>query len=696
MRKLLAIIVASTFLTASPMIPQPVEARSLFETLFPKTAKRRQARKQRVRVQRQRQLEHLLKRQRATQRRISKQVRKRKKRRVVAVSSQSKIKGPSFKNYFPRSLKPVRLTRLAKAFSAYEHKLLAADALNRVKNTSDVAPNTSSNPLTGAVNEEKPKLISETSVSVEGDGRVLAPVRLSAGGALLKSISFRSSPSLGKALVAYYKSNPEFIWLDNDGQPNSKATEVLHVLADAEAYGLNGEDYSLPLMTVGDDATEDDILEAAMQFEFSTSIAALRYLSDARNGRVDPNRISGYHDFKGLGSNYKKLLVKLSQRENPGELLLKAHPRDNSFGALKSELAVLREISKGFISIGIKGGTFIRPGHTNNQLENIVESIRRKSSKEFLSDHFDAFSLDLSDGVYVDEVVEMVADFQRSVNLKPDGIIGRNTISRMKADDPKVQLNKVLYAMERLRWHPDRLGNTHVFINQPAYRATYMKNGRPTLSMRTVVGKPSNQTYFFHDTIEYVEYNPYWGIPRSILVNEMLPKLRRNASYLDNLGYEITNTRGKRISSSNVDWYSVGSNFPYNVRQPPGRKNALGELKIMFPNKHSIYMHDTPAKSLFKRGKRAFSHGCVRLAEPRKMAAAVLGTGINTIRDRLYGGENNQQRLKNKVPVYVAYFTAWPNIDGKVKYFGDMYGRDKALAKAMLIENKARAKARGT
>ncbi|MEE9315075.1 MAG: L,D-transpeptidase family protein [Rhizobiaceae bacterium] len=687
MRKILALIIASTFLTATPVIPTPAEAGGLFETLFPRAAKRRKERRQRKRVRRQRKNDLLFQRSRKRVRKQQKRAKKvlQNKRRAVAVKP-TKIKGPSFKVYYPRAIKPVRLARLAKAFSAHEQKLLAADALRKTNPESDLE--------TGAV-DVKPKLISEKTVIDETRENGLAPVRLSAGGQLLKSIPLKSSPSLGKAMVTFYKASPEFIWLNEQGQPNNKATAVLSVLADAASYGLADEDYAMPLLSVGDDATESDILRAAMQFEFSTTTAVLRYMADARNGRVDPNRISGYHDFSGLGSNYGKLLTALADNEDPAEQMLSAHPKDKAFDVLKNELAVLREKAVGFDSVVIKRRTFIKPGQTHDQLENIVESIRRKASSELLNKHFDVFSVDHSEGVYSPDVVEMVRDFQRSVKLKPDGIIGKNSISRMGGADPKVQLDKVIYAMERLRWHPDRLGNSYVFINQPQYRATYIKNGKPTLSMRTVVGKPSNQTYFFHDKIEYVEYNPYWGIPRSILVNEMLPKLRRNSNYLDRLGYEITNMRGRKISSSSVDWYGVGQNFPYNVRQPPGRKNALGELKIMFPNKHSIYMHDTPAKSLFKRSRRAFSHGCVRLAEPRKMAAAVLGTKISSIQNKLAGGENKQQRLKQKIPVYVAYFTAWPNSKGKVNYYGDMYGRDKALQRAMVSEKKARAKARG-
>ena len=128
------------------------------------------------------------------------------------------------------------------------------------------------------------------------------------------------------------------------------------------------------------------------------------------------------------------------------------------------------------------------------------------------------------------------------------------------------------------------------------------------------------------DEIEQVDYNPYWGVPQSILVNEMLPRLRRDPGYLDRAGYEVSDSKGRRIPSSAVNWGAYGSKIPFDVRQSPSEANALGELKILFPNKNAIYMHDTPQKALFKQDMRAFSHGCVRLEDPRGMAAAVLGT----------------------------------------------------------------------
>ncbi len=260
-------------------------------------------------------------------------------------------------------------------------------------------------------------------------------------------------------------------------------------------------------------------------------------------------------------------------------------------------------------------------------------------------------------------------------------MIGRNTASRLSGVSLASKRERVVIAMEQLRWHPRDLGNRHVFINQPAFRARYVEGGATKLDMRVVVGTKANQTYFFHDTIETVEYNPYWGVPQSILVNEFLPKLRQNPAYLDERGYEVTDGKGNRIASAAIDWWSYGSNVPFDVRQSPGEANALGELKILFPNSHAIYMHDTPARDLFNKDFRAFSHGCVRLAEPRAMAAAVLGKPISHVEQMLAGG-HGQDELPQKFPVYVAYFTAWPADDGKVEYFADIYGRDEAVTKA--------------
>jgi murein L,D-transpeptidase YcbB/YkuD len=153
------------------------------------------------------------------------------------------------------------------------------------------------------------------------------------------------------------------------------------------------------------------------------------------------------------------------------------------------------------------------------------------------------------------------------------------------------------------------------------------------------------------------------------------------------MGYEVE-VGGRAVPPSSVDWY--GSTQNISVRQPPSSDNALGELKILFPNSHAIYMHDTPSKSFFKRDMRALSHGCVRLADPRAMAAAVLGTTVDDVAKQIATGQNHAVKVPQKIPVYVSYFTAWPNKDGVIEYFDDVYGRDAYVDKAFDVTTKSR------
>ncbi|MEL6751134.1 MAG: L,D-transpeptidase family protein [Pseudomonadota bacterium] len=682
MRRTISLIVASTFLTAAPAVftPQVVEAREagLFQTLFPRAAERR-------RQKRLRRYEQQLRAQEAWER-AERQRRAAIRRKRAAAVKTKKVESAKYYTYVAQAAKPVKFTALA---SSFDKAAKAAAAVAVAKSA--------------ALTEQAVMdLRFSLDAVAEMDLRNGEEMRLANGADLLGQMEVAAQSDVAKAVIAHYRAAPEFMWIDADGEPTEAAEELIAYLAAADSVGLNAADYRVkgadalgdPLTTasVAPVDINDTRLARAMQFEFALTTAALRYALDARHGTVNPDKISGYHDFKANKRKPNETLAAIAAAPEPARFLADAHPRDAAFGALVKELAALDDAAPGPAPIIIPNGTFVRPGQTNAALDQIVEGIRRKASEELLTKHAATFALPPVDGVYSNEVAALVRDFQKAQGLGPDGIIGKNTIRAIVGTQPKNKREQVLMAMERLRWHPDELGSTHVFINQPAYTATYMTGGKPKLAMRAIVGKKANQTNFFHDTIEYVEFNPYWGVPRSILVNEMLPKLRQNAGYLDNKGYEISTAGGRPISSWNVDWWSVGANFPYNVRQPPGPKNALGELKIMFPNKHSIYMHDTPSRNLFSRDARALSHGCVRLADPRAMAAAVLETTREHVSGKIAAGRNARQNVKTKIPVYVAYFTAWPEADGTVRYFGDIYGRDAALAKAMATTRAARAK----
>jgi len=242
--------------------------------------------------------------------------------------------------------------------------------------------------------------------------------------------------------------------------------------------------------------------------------------------------------------------------------------------------------------------------------------------------------------------------------------------------------------MEELRWMPQEFPDRYVFINQPAYMAYYTENGDVTLSMKAVIGQQDHQTNFFDATIKTVEFNPDWGVPQSIIKNEMLPHLKKDPSYLDREGYKVA-VNGKPMPSAKVDWTQPLENIA--VVQPPGADNALGQLKILFPNPHAIYMHDTPARGKFASQDRMFSHGCVRLENPRAMAAAVLKTSVDSVNQEIAAGDKKDVPVPEEIPVYVSYFTAWPTADGIIHYYDDIYGRDAQTLSAIRATSASRA-----
>ncbi|MBD8894360.1 L,D-transpeptidase family protein [Labrenzia suaedae] len=505
----------------------------------------------------------------------------------------------------------------------------------------------------------------------------------------LKGMQITVLPEVGEALLAYYREHPGFIWVQ-DGRLSVKAGFARRVLASADEYGLEPSDYLVKLPDLS--GLEGDARDAAlMNFEMHLTAAVLTYMLDAERGRVDPDRISGYHD---LPRHKPDLVADLQGVATSGDVTaaLESHqPQSGHFKAMKAELGKLRAQDVAEDRIVIEPGTFLKPDKSSPEMKNIVAAIRKSGSPALLAEHQAVLEAYAGEELYSPDLVALVKGFQKENGLTPDGIVGKNSIKAMVGVTNEDKISKLVLAMERSRWLPDQLGERKVFINQPAFTATYTEPGKDPLTMRVVVGKKSNQTNFFYDKIQVVEYNPYWGVPYSIIVNEMLPKLAKDPSYLDRTGYEVTSASGTPMSSASVNWAAVArKKASVNVRQLPGNSNALGELKILFPNKHHIYMHDTPSKSLFNRDDRAYSHGCIRLQDPRAMAAAVLGKTKDYVGGRISQGQNQQEKVTGDIPVYISYFTAWPQEDGTIGYYSDVYDRDRYLIKAIDATEAAR------
>jgi len=414
------------------------------------------------------------------------------------------------------------------------------------------------------------------------------------------NISLRTLPQVGEALARYYSEHPRFIWSEQGAVGakivSTKAQAALATLAAAGTVGLDPADYRVALPETQNPGAP---ALASLRFELALSAKVLTYVLDATRGRIDPNRLSGYHDLPRKSVDLSSALGEIAQSSDVAAYLASRNPDNPPFRALVAELA------------------------------------------------------------------------------------------RERPDTDKAA--KLRIALEQLRWLPRALGPRYVFLNQPAFEVSFVNGAAAPLTMRAVVGKPDAQTYFFTDRIKEVTYNPYWNVPRSIVINEMLPKLWRDPSWLSRQGYEVSNRSGRQVASNAVDWGAVATDqLGIDVRQPPGRRNALGALKIDFPNRHAIYMHDTPQKHLFARAERAFSHGCVRLEHPRAMAAALLGIGAAEVDRKIARGENRTERVAGDIPVYLAYFTAWPDAQGSVRYYKDVYGRDAHLAQAIAKTREVR------
>ncbi|HWB47319.1 MAG TPA: L,D-transpeptidase family protein [Hyphomicrobiaceae bacterium] len=252
-------------------------------------------------------------------------------------------------------------------------------------------------------------------------------------------------------------------------------------------------------------------------------------------------------------------------------------------------------------------------------------------------------------------------------------------------------LQKILVNMEEWRWMPPDLGTFYAWVNVPEFTLRVVNDGKVVESERVVVGKPNKQTPIFSDEIEQVIFHPFWGVPDSIKAEELLPSLARGRmSVLERNNLKVQ-YRGRNIDPESVDW-SRADVRNFHIYQPPGGRNVLGVVKFRFPNKHDVYMHDTPEKNLFNASVRAFSHGCMRVRNPQKFAELLLGHDQGWTRERVAaavrrGPDNNEINLARRIPVHITYFTAAVSSEGKLELFNDIYGHEKRIA--LGIEGKA-------
>jgi len=281
---------------------------------------------------------------------------------------------------------------------------------------------------------------------------------------------------------------------------------------------------------------------------------------------------------------------------------------------------------------------------------------------------------------------DAVKKFQARHGLENDGIVGSGTRRTLNIT-VESKIKTVLLNLDRIKWLPREEDKRYIVVNIPEYMLHFIEDRKEKDSIKVIVGKRKHNTPIFREKISYIVLNPYWKVPAGIVRKEIIPHMMRNRNYLRKEGLEIRRTwfeKSKRINPNSIFWedyYYGGVKFPYRIMQPPGPKNALGKIKFKFPNRFNVYLHDTPTKRLFKKTKRAYSHGCIRVSEPEKLfetIASFNNIDINKSKKILKGKNKVQINIKNKIPVYIIYLTAGYNlISGKPEFRSDIYGYDK-------------------
>jgi L,D-transpeptidase YcbB len=492
----------------------------------------------------------------------------------------------------------------------------------------------------------------------------------------------RVDPAFRSVIASHYNATGYApLWLSN-GTLNSRAKALLQVLADAESEGLVAESYLPGALRDFSEASLGASFDAqtASALDIGLTRSALEYARDVSSGQFDPGKLSLYHDMKPETVNPATLLKVIAYSPFPDAYLKTLVSHHVQYAALRDRLHVLdQEIRATPYEAFEATGKRVKAGQKDSR----IPDLRDRMLDIGMLEPGNALVAEASREILDKPLSQALKAFQKSNGIKQTGQIDAATEIVLGLDPRQRQRDKLAINMERLRWIPKDLGRRHVFVNQAAFDVVVRNNGTEVWKSKVIVGRPMTQTAVFNDTIETVVFNPSWGVPQSILVNEYLPKLRREPGYLDRIGFKVVNANGTPISSRSVNWGAYGNKLPFGVQQPPGGDNALGEIKFLFPNAHDIYMHDTPSRQLFDESVRAFSHGCVRVQNPREFATVLLGWQRDKVDRYTDDGESKSVPLPDPYRVHINYFTAWPDETGKITYYSDIYGRDERLLKAL-------------
>jgi len=464
-------------------------------------------------------------------------------------------------------------------------------------------------------------------------------------------------------------------------------------LARADDWGLSAKAYAAARPA---SAGPEAIAEA----EIALAAATLKYARHASGGRVDPSTLSRYNDLRGTFAEPQDVLVGLAATGKPSGFLVSLHPQHAQYQKLHLALVKLRhggppapEAAQPVLPPFPANGPVLKAGSAHKD----VAVIRTRLAVAGVA----------SSETYDDAVAAAVKAFQAANGLKSTGSVNKETRAalagaepRKRTAEPARDIERIAINMERWRWMPRDLGQFHILNNVPEFATRVVKNGQSIYQERIIVGKTNTPTPVFSANMQFVIFHPEWGVPDSIKVKEIWPSLRRKSGD-DFFGFGGSDTRilqrhnmrvaynGQVVDASKIDW-STADPRRYSFIQSAGSSNVLGVVKFRYPNRHDVYMHDTPERSLFQNAVRSYSHGCVRVNNPRRLAEVILaeaespGWTPERVGAAIAGKGTQDIKIDRPFPVHTVYLTA--RVDeatGKLETFSDLYGQDVKLTAAM-------------